>query len=312
MCRHRAALAALFAVSMPLSACTRSNNSSAQASASPATAVTSGITSPMASPSAAMVQASPGINGGTPVAYTDLASTFGEKQITDLAALGVFGTPSGTFRPDETITRGDFVKWLVLANNAIFSDSPEKQIHPSQSGTSSYPDVSTSHPDFAYIQGMYDAGFAVGFPDKTFKPDAILTREQMIAIKESVDRGGVQSYYVANWNSTMPDWKDKNQINKIFRGAIAEDSGLDRAAVVNWSHPNLVIDNVPRTFGAIAMFRPQDPVTRAQAAVVLWKMGAHTDHIANPTPDDEPRTAAGVLARASAIPTPAPTATPAP
>jgi hypothetical protein len=232
------------------------------------------------------------------VAFTDLSSTFGEKQIIDLASLGVFGTPSGTFNPNGTITRGDFVKWLVLANNAIFGNLPGKQIHPSQSTTSSYSDVPTTHRDFPYIQGMYDAGFAVGFPDKTFKPDAVLTHEQMIAIKESVDRGGVQSYYIANWNSAMPDWTDKNQINKIFRGAIAEDSGLDRAAVVTWSHPDLVIDNVARSFGEIAMFRPQEPVTRAQAAVVLWKVGAHTDHISNPTPDDEPRTAAGALGRA--------------
>lgn len=274
----------------------RSNNSNAESSASP---------SPLVSATATTgEEASPAANGGTPVSYTDISGTFGEKYITDLAALGVFGTPSGSFDPSGTITRGDFVKWLILANNAIYANTPGKQIPPSQATTSAFPDVSTSHADFPYIQGMYDAGFAVGFPDKTFQPDALLTHEQMIAIKESVDRGGVQQYYVANWDSTMPDWKDKQQVNKLFRGAIAEDSGLDRAAVINWSHPNLVIDNVPRTFGAIAMFRPQQPVTRAQAASVLWKMGAHTDHIANPTPDDAPRTAADALAPPTPTPTP--------
>ena len=289
------------------SACTRSSNSNAESSASPVSSAASSAAtaSSFASPAASIgAQASPPSNGGTPVAYTDLSGTFGEKQITDLASLGVFGTPSGAFNPAGTITRGDFVKWLVLANNAIFANLPGKQIQPSQATTSSYPDVSTKHPDFAYIQGMYDAGFAVGFPDKTFQPDALLTHEQMIAIKESVDRGGVQQYYVTNWDSTTPNWKDKQQINKLFRGAIAEDSGLDRVAVVNWSHPNLVIDNVPRTFGAIAMFRPQQTVTRAQAAVVLWKMGAHTDKVANPLPDDVPRSAADALAPATPTPTP--------
>jgi S-layer homology domain len=247
---------------------------------------------------------SPAATGGTPVTYTDLSGTFGQEEIADLAALGVFGTPSGSFNPTGTITRGDFVKWLVLANNAIFATVPGKQIPPSQGTTSSYPDVPTSHPDFSYIQGMYNAGFAVGFPDKTFKPDALLTHEQMIAIKESVDRGGVQEYYVANWDSAMPNWKDKQQINKLFRGAIAEDAGLDRAAVVNWSHPNLIVDNVPRTFGAIAMFRPQEPVTRSQAALVLWKMGAHTDQVANPTPNDVPRAATDALPPPTPGPTP--------
>ncbi len=84
-----------------------------------------------------------------------------------------------------------------------------------------------------------------------FQPEALLTHEQMIAIKESVDRGGVQSY-------------------------------------------------------AIAMFRPQEPVSRAQAALVLWKMGAHTDHIANPTPDEAPRSAADALTPSSPTPTPTP------
>jgi S-layer homology domain len=305
MYRYCAALAALFAACCVLSACARSNNSNAEASASPEMSAPMETASPSISATASMnAETSPAANAGTPVTYTDLSGTPGEKEITELAALGVFGTPSGAFNPAGTVTRADFVKWLVLANNAIFATMPGKQIRPSQATTSSYPDVPTSHPDFSYIQGIYDAGFAAGFPDKTFKPDALLTHEQMIAIKESVDRGGVQQYYVANWDSTMPNWKDKQQVNKLFRGAIAEDSGLDRAAVVNWSHPNLVIDNVPRTFGAIAMFRPQDPVTRSQAALILWKMGPHTDKVANPTPDDVPRSAADALAPATPTPTP--------
>ncbi len=256
-------------------------------------AMPSESTSPAGSPGAA----------GTPVTYTDLSGVFGQQQITDLASLGVFGTPTGTFNPNGTITRADFVKWLVLANNAIFANLPDKQIRPSQGTTSAYPDVRTSNPGFSYIQGMYDAGFAVGFPDKTFKPDELLTREQMIAIKENVDRGGVDKYYVNYWETTTPNWKDNEQINKLFRGAIAEDYSKDRQAIQQ-GHPNLVIDNVPRTFGALAMFRPQQTVTRAQAALVLWKIGAHNDHVLNAQPDDVPRSAADALAPATPTPTP--------
>lgn len=253
--------------------------------------------------------ASPSASGSSPaasasvyaVAYTDLNGTFGAAQIQDLAKLGVFGPPTGAFNPTATITRGDFARWLVNANNAIWANDPDRIIRPSQSATSSYPDVPTSHPDFTYIQGLYDAGFSVGFPDKTFKPDANLTHEQMIAIKEAVDRGGLDKYYVSYWSSTMPDWKDKAQINAIFRGPIAEDSGLDRSVVSQWNLPNFVIGNVGRAFGAIAMFRPQDPVTRAQAALVLWKMGPHNDHHGT---GDAPRSAADALAP------PVPTSTP--
>ncbi|MBV8531758.1 MAG: S-layer homology domain-containing protein [Candidatus Eremiobacteraeota bacterium] len=289
---YRVALLALLAACVSTTACTHSQTTTngAAASASPAASMAEGTASPTAS-------------GGTPVAYTDIGGVFGEKQITDLAALGVFGTPRGSFDPNGTITRADFIKWLVQANNAIWANVPEKMIRPSQGATSAYPDVATSHPDFAYIQGVYDAGFAIGFPDKTFRPDANLTREQMIAIKESVDRGGVDKYYVSFWDSTMPDWKDKQQVNKQFRGAIAEDAGLDHYAMAQ-RMPVLVIGNVPRSFGAIAMLRPQQPVTRAEAASILWKIGAHNDKVLNAQPSDAPRSAADALAPPTPTPTP--------
>jgi len=301
MYRYCAAVAAFLALCVTLGACTHSANSSssAEASGSPMASAESAASesSAAASPPAGATAAA------TTVAYTDISGTFGQKQIADLAALGVFGTPTGTFNPNGMITRAEFVKWLVQANNAIYANMPDKMIRPSQSTTSAYPDVATSHPDFPYIQGMYDAGFAIGFPDKTFKPDAPLTREQMIAIKESVDRGGLDKYYVSFWQSTTPDWKDKQQINKQFRGAIAEDWGVDRYAVAQ-AQPLLVIGNVPRAFGAIAMLRPQQPVTRAEAAAILWKIGSHTDRVLNAKPADVPRSAADALAPPTPTPTP--------
>jgi hypothetical protein len=301
---YRVASATLFAVCIATSACTRSENSSSNAEASGSPEVSASASAPAVAESAAVTAPSVALTTpATTVAYTDISGTFGEKQITDLAALGVFGTPTGSFNPNGTITRSEFVKWLVQANNAIYASMPDKMIRPSQSTTSAYPDVATSQPDFPYIQGMYDAGFAIGFPDKMFKPDAQLTREQMIAIKESVDRGGVDKYYVSFWESTTPDWKDKQQINKQFRGAVAEDSGLDRYAIAQ-AQPLLVIGNVSRAFGAIAMLRPQQPVTRAEAALILWKIGAHTDRVLNAKPADLPRSASDALTPPTPTPTP--------
>ena len=300
MYRHVAAYAAFLTLCALTAGCTGSQNANESgATASPsasASAAAEGSIAPTSPPSASPAAAAS-------VAYTDISGIPGQKEISDLAALGVFGTPSGSFNPNGTITRGEFAKWLVAANNAIWANSPDKLIRPSQSSSSAYPDVATTHADFSYIQGLYDAGFAVGFPDKTFKPDSELTREQMIAIKENLDRGGVDKYYVSFWDSTTPDWKDKQQINKQFRGAIAEDSGLDRTAVTQ-GEKQLVIGNVPRAFGAIAMLRPQQPVTRAEAAEILWEMGAHNAHVLNAKPEDAPRSAADALAPPTPTPTP--------
>ena len=302
---HRlVALAVVFCLPVVVACSNSKTSSTSQSSSAPgaspaATAAASAAASPTATASGAAAQPAPTVSAYA-VSYTDLSGVFGAQQITDLAKLGVFGTPSGKFNPSGTITRGDFTRWLVNANNAIWADDTDKQIRPASGGASAYPDVSSSHPDFSYIQGLHDSGFAVGFPDKTFKPDEKLTHEQMIAIKEALDRGGVDKYYVSFWDATMPHWKDRDKINKMFRPAIAEDGDLDRVARAQ-SQPAYVIDNVGRSFGAIAMFDPQQPVTRAQAALVLWKIGAHVDQRA---PQDLPRSAADALAPPTPTPSP--------
>ncbi|HXW77509.1 MAG TPA: S-layer homology domain-containing protein, partial [Candidatus Eremiobacteraceae bacterium] len=194
---------------------------------------------------------------------------------------------SGAFAPNDSITRGEFARWLVMANNAIWAADPGKQIQPSQATISAYPDVPTTHADYPYIQGLHDAGFSVGFDDQTFRPDAPLTREQMIAMKEAVDHGGVDPFFVQSWDSTMPGWTDRDEIDPQFRGAVAEDSAFDAR------FPEFAVQNVLRTWGIADTFRPKAQVTRAEAALCLWKIGSHVE---TTNEGDEPRSAEDVLA----------------
>jgi hypothetical protein len=137
---------------------------------------------------------------------------------------------------------------------------------------------------------MQDAGFSVGFPDKTFRPDAPLTREQMFAIKNTFDRGSVDPGLVKGIdfarNTVMPPWKDKASISKTYVAAIATGNhgGADNFALV---------------YGASSLFRPQLAVTRAQAAIAVTVIGDHAFY------GGSPRTAAHALA-ALASPSPAP------
>ncbi|MFM6727550.1 MAG: S-layer homology domain-containing protein, partial [Dolichospermum sp.] len=51
--------------------------------------------------------------------------------IQDLALLGVFAIDSQTtpeFQPDQIITRREYARWLVNANNTMYSNNPAKQI----------------------------------------------------------------------------------------------------------------------------------------------------------------------------------------
>ncbi len=248
------------------------------------------------------------------VSFDDIASISERQFIEDLGALGTFDQTAGHFDPSGPITRAQYVRWLVRANNAIWFDQPSLQIKLAEGPPASFPDVPQSDADFPYVQGVDNAGFAIGFRDKRFHPSAALTHEQLLAIKESVDRGGYNSLFAPGqdfaWYRPHLPWKDADRITPDFRPLIATlmNDSDNMAGVKMYERRDF--DTVGRTFGAIAMLRPQTPVTRAQAAASLWKMGKHA------TPQDistpAPRTAAEALRLRAAGPSPPPTGTSSP
>lgn len=286
--------AVLLAVALSCGGCSKGNDASNAESPAPAsTAVTSPAPSSSPAPLATSTVATaasqtppPGqiASAGT---FTDIAGINGEKEIATLAQLGVVDPPSGTFDPGAPIKRREFIRWLVKANNVLWSDTPAKQLKlADKTESSSFPDVSSADSDFPYIQGMQDAGYSVGFPDKTFRPDQALTREQMFAIKNVFDRGSVDPGLAKGIdyarNAAMPPWKDKERISKTYVAAIATGAGGGN-------------DSFGRVYGASSVFRPQAPVTRAQAAVLVSVVGDHQFY------GGAPRTAAQ---KALASPTP--------
>jgi hypothetical protein len=288
-----------FALALGASGCSKGDDSraDAHASASPiASAAADAVARPAvpaesSAPSAAKASASP--------AYTDIAGVNGETQIDGFATLGVLDPKSGAFDPGTPVKRREFVRWLVKANNVLWADTPAKRIDLADTTEkSAFHDVATSDPDFPYIQGMQDAGYSVGFPDGTFRPDGILTREQMFAIENTFDRGSVDPGLVKGLdfarNTAMPPWKDKASISKTYVAAIA--TGANGGG-----------DNFALVYGSSSLFHPQFPVTRAQAAVAVSSIGDHTFY------GSGRRTVATALAAAAAAsPSPAAPAAPSP
>lgn len=99
----------------------------------------------------------------------------------------------------------------------------------------------------------------------------------MIAIKESVDRGGVDSLFAhmttsdlhGHYANVFPGWKDREQIAPEYLAAIATDANDENNTRNSSIFPNATIDNVPWAFGAIAMFYPKRVVKRADAALCI-------------------------------------------
>jgi hypothetical protein len=201
---------------------------------------------------------------GQTVSFTDISAIAAEQAIRDMGALGVFGSATGAFKPNEPITRAEFVRWLVTANNVYYRDTPAQQIRLAESGAATFVDVPPTHPNFKYIQGMANAGYVIGVDATHFAPDQALTREQMISVKVARDEGGtavkpLSDYEIAH--AIGLQYSDRAKINKIYTGYVHEDDSA-RA-----SH------NTARVWGAITVFSPQMPVTRSEAVLCLSVFG---------------------------------------
>lgn len=190
------------------------------------------------------------------VAFTDIKGDFGEQQIKDDAAAGVLDQTSGMFKPDAPITRAEFVRWLVKANNAYAKDQLSKQIRLAHTGPAMFVDMPPSNADYQYVQGLANAGYVIGINKNHFAPNRALTREELIAIKAPVDEGRdikptKDSFYVQQYS-------DVNAINPQYYAALHEDRSVRTT------------QNLVRIWGSIRALQPKKAVTRSEAAIAVW------------------------------------------
>ncbi|MCW5316364.1 S-layer homology domain-containing protein [Nostoc sp. KVJ3] len=201
------------------------------------------------------------------------------QHIQDLAALGVLSiepketksnstTTNNQFEPSKIITHREYARWLIAANNAMYASNPAKQIRlASESTQPAFSDVSAKDPDFSAIQGLVEAGL-IPSPlsgDSTavlFRPDAPLTREQLLLWKLPLDTR--QALPSANLDAVKQTWG--------FQDAARIDPKALRAVLADYQ--NSEQSNIRRVFGYTTLFQPKKPVTRAEAAMTLWYFGS--------------------------------------
>nr|WP_199331984.1 S-layer homology domain-containing protein [Anabaena lutea] len=215
-----------------------------------------------------------------PQEFTDLNKVPPEwrQHIQDLALLGVLSIDSQTSKsnstattnqlePNKIITRREYARWLVAANNALYSNNPAKQIRlASETNQPAFRDILPKDPDFPAIQGLAEAGL-IPSPlsgDATailFRPDAPLTREQLLLWKVPLDTR--QALPAANLEAVKQSWgfQDTEKIDpKALRAVLADFQNAEQA-------------NIRRVFGYTTLFQPKKPVTRAEAGAALWYFG---------------------------------------
>ncbi|MBE9216502.1 S-layer homology domain-containing protein [Plectonema cf. radiosum LEGE 06105] len=205
-----------------------------------------------------------------------------QPYIQDLAALGVLSVPANAvktnsatneFQPNANITRRQYARWLVAANNAMYSNSPSKQIRLAVEGNkSAFSDVPKTDPDFAAIQGLAEAGLIPSAlsGDSTqvlFRPDAPLTREQLLLWKVPLDnRQGLPN---ASLDAVKQTWG--------FQDAAKIDPKALRAVLADYQNGEQ--SNIRRVFGYTTLLQPKKAVTRAEAAAALWYFGTENEGV---------------------------------
>ncbi|MEH1915315.1 S-layer homology domain-containing protein [Nostoc sp.] len=206
------------------------------------------------------------------------------QHIQDLAALGVLSietkttksnstTTTNQFEPSKIVTHREYARWLIAANNAVYTNNPAKQIRlASESTQPAFSDVSAKDPDFPAIQGLAEAGL-IPSPlsgDSTvvlFRPDAPLTREQLLLWKLPLDTR--QALPSANLDAVKQTWG--------FQDAAKIDSKALRAVLADYQNGEQ--SNIRRVFGYTTLFQPKKPVTRAEAATALWYFGSQGEGV---------------------------------
>ena len=194
--------------------------------------------------------------------------------LTQLEVLKVRSTDSANLetastlpKPNKIITRREYARWLVAANNQIYASRQAKQIRLAvDSSEPAFSDLPKTDPDFSAIQGLAEAGVIPSSlsgetKDVKFRPDAPLTRETMILWKVPLDTRQVLP--TANIEGVKEKWG--------FQDASKIDSQASRAVLADFNNGDLA--NIRRVFGFTTLFQPKKSVTRAEAAASLWYFG---------------------------------------
>ncbi|NJK37587.1 MAG: S-layer homology domain-containing protein [Oscillatoriales cyanobacterium RM2_1_1] len=201
--------------------------------------------------------------------------------VQDVTQAGLLISPQGSksasdntlSSPNSSITRGEYARWLVNANNNFYSKTPAKQVRgATPTSKPVFTDVPPSHPYFSEIQGLAEAGLIPSSlsGDSTvtqFRPDASLTREDLVLWKVPLDTR--QALPKATVDTVKERWgfQDASKIDARALGAVLADFDNGDNA------------NIRRAYGFTTLFQPKKPVTRSEAAATLWYFGFQGDGI---------------------------------
>lgn len=184
---------------------------------------------------------------GEAIEFTDITEefSFAEMAIQELAKKGIInGMGNGLYAPAGSLTRAQISK--IMIESLGYQQVEYK---------GGFSDVDASDWFAGYVQAAVDAGIFVGYPDGTFKPDQVISRQEMavVAARGAIDMELVTPERVAKFVMEKSAYQDKDAVPEWAANEVA------------WLEAQGVFTDV-----AVETFEPIKVVNRAEAAVIVY------------------------------------------
>ena len=172
-------------------------------------------------------------------ASSDIAGHWAEDVITQWENAGkISGYEDGTFRPNNSVTRAEFV---IMMNNALGL---------TEAGEVSFSDVQPGNWFYNAVAIAVAAGYCSGYEDGTFKPSATITRAEAAVMIANASKLEQDATGAAGFTDSIPAWAQGSVgavVNAGFMsgypdGTFAANQSITRAEAV--SSLNRVIGGV--------------------------------------------------------------------
>ena len=181
--------------------------------------------------------------------YNDIKGNWAEHYIMELSDAGIIsGMGDGSFKPNDSVTRAQFVKLTALAVSGGVIDDVK---------SAGFKDVKKGSWYEVYINWAANKGIVSGMEDNTFHPNDKITREQMAVIVQNlasasgVEFTGIRDGITFKDRELISEWAEEAVHKSVEAGILSgmTESG-NNGAVLHY-------------------FRPKADTTRAQAAKVI-------------------------------------------
>lgn len=180
--------------------------------------------------------------------FDDLGNhKWAEKIINKIVSKGIMkGKAAKLFAPQDNITRAEFATIVVKAYELELNNTIQNP----------FEDVGQDDWFYNYVLTAYSYNVISGIDSDTFDPNASIKREDMaVIILNILDAVNIDIESLYDENTSEVNFYDNNKISDYAKDAVEKTT---KAGILN-GYPN-------------GRFKPQEGVSRAEAAIVIYKI----------------------------------------